>query len=371
MKKFFKNLAFGVGWSLVLLQGCTKDETEILEIEQTSETETQAEFETPQEIQDIDGQVLSYILEIGYIQEQIEEKSDSYIVDGDIVFPKDMVLPRNKKTGGLTDHLYTGNLVTINPGDITVFANANMNSQSNEINAAIALWNNANSRVKFRRVYSGTRRITITNVNLGNGNCGNAYGPSGGNPGTNVNINIAWVTAPAQNHDFNQRMINIAHELGHTIGFQHTIGANNGPAIPVPGFPNPDLHSIMRGGICGNLSTVLSANDIGALRALYPIPSPPPLSMTPASLNLTQANNSNTSVSITGTGPVTLTLTGDSGILLQNGSTTGTTLSFTAPKTIIVYMPNPQSNTNRLTRINLKNSSGSIVAMTTVYHSGI
>lgn len=264
MKKFFKNLAFGVGWSLLLLHGCTKDSTDEIMIEEIA-----APIVTKDTVQDIDGRVLAYIKNLGYSQEQILEDIDSYAVDGDIIFPKDMIVP-DKKSGGLTDHLWTGIRVT-NPTDIRVFADANMNPQNNEINAAIALWNNADSRVRFRRVFNlNDRDIRITNLELGDNRCGNAVTPNDGIPGNQININIRWVTAAG--HNFAQRMVNIAHELGHSIGFQHTTGDNNGPAIPVLGFPEADLQSIMRGGRCGILNTVLSANDIGAVRSLYPLP---------------------------------------------------------------------------------------------------
>ncbi|MEH6682367.1 MAG: M57 family metalloprotease [Sediminicola sp.] len=255
---------------LILVFSCTKDETEKLI---TPESSTESLQEAPETIEDLNKKVFDYIISLGVKEEDIVELPEAYVAEGDIFFRKDMVVPPNRKLGeGLDDHLYTGNLVTYSRRrDIRVFVNSNMNTQSAEVNAAITLWNNADSHIRFRRVTSSPYDILIEAYNLGTGICGAAYTPSSGNPGNPVRINIPEV----DEDNFAQRTVNIAHELGHTIGFMHTNGlSNNGPTIDVPGWAGADAGSIMNGSQCHDLSTILSARDIGALRSLYPNPHP-------------------------------------------------------------------------------------------------
>lgn len=255
---------------LIFVFSCTKDETEKLIAPESSPETVQ---EVPDTVEDLNKKVFDYIISLGVKEDDIVELPEAYVAEGDIIFPKDMVVPPNRKLGeGLADHLYTGNLVTYSRRpDIRVWVNSNMNTQSAEINAAITLWNTADSHIRFRRVTSAPYDVLIEASNLGSGVCGAAYTPSNGNPGSTVRIHIPEVAGD----NFAQRTVNIAHELGHTIGFMHTNGlSNNGPAINVPGWAGADAASIMNGSQCHNLSTVLSTRDIGALNALYPNPHP-------------------------------------------------------------------------------------------------
>jgi hypothetical protein len=107
--------------------------------------------------------------------------------------------------------------------------------------------------------------IVIRSADLDPLTCGQAPLPSGGAPGPWVEIDQAEVAG----NSFQQRRRTIIHELGHTIGFDHT---NGSLGSPVPGVPNTDAASLMNGGQCGTGATVLSANDRAATVALYPVP---------------------------------------------------------------------------------------------------
>ncbi len=405
MKKFFKNLAFGVGWSLVLLQGCSKDEMATDEYAQ-EEMAKDLILEPMEALEET--MVLKDIREWGYMDNNILDYGDFYVVEGDMIFHKDedysldaidLNAGKQNSSEGKGEEIelnidgqwFTGNKVGNYLNRVVrIHRNPALeNGWETAITNAVNAWNGACgirlSAVTTLPANTDNLNVTVNHANLPlvggvRTTVARADFPNNtGRPGTIMEIDPFFNT-----YSVAQKTTVMIHEIGHLIGFRHTdsrLGRRNEPTtgnnnygtqygyVHVAGTPTgADANSIMNHNIGGTTIGFSTHDRTGAL-SLYPRPIV--LSMTPASLNLTQANNSNTSVSITGTGLVTLTLTGDSGILLQNGSTTGTTLSFTAPRTIIVYMPNPQSNTNRLTRINLNNSSGSTVAMTTVYHSGI
>jgi hypothetical protein len=157
-----------------------------------------------------------------------------------------------------------------------------MNAYVNEINGAIATWNNvANCRVKFTVTTATNQNILITNNDLGAGICGAAYFPLNGQPGALVRININQIAG----NSFLQRQRTITHEMGHCIGFRHTnwrsIGegisgrsTDNGAyfdAMHILGTPTGnDVNSLMNGGECGIGATALSNFDILTVQFLYP-----------------------------------------------------------------------------------------------------
>jgi hypothetical protein len=152
-----------------------------------------------------------------------------------------------------------------------VSVDANLAAQANEVNDAVALWNNAGAYVGFVVVPNGGA-ITITNAAIGMNACAHANGfPVNGIPTNQVQVDAVYEASPGVNLNYGQRMVAIAHELGHCIGFRHTNGdACCGFGTPVPGWGGTDASSIMNGNYCGISPTVLSAKDIGAVKALYP-----------------------------------------------------------------------------------------------------
>lgn len=115
--------------------------------------------------------------------------------------------------------------------------------------------------------------------------------PSGGNPGGTVTVNSAACRGFAQNDQ--QRLHNMVHEIGHTLGFRHTnwnsvdcvnawgqfvsCNGNTGPngAHHIWGTPTSgnDPGSVMNGATALNAWAGFSANDLLATRRLYPLPS--------------------------------------------------------------------------------------------------
>ncbi|MGV3767177.1 MAG: matrixin family metalloprotease [Chitinophagaceae bacterium] len=96
--------------------------------------------------------------------------------------------------------------------------------------------------------------------------------PQNGNPGTIIYINTDFYsTWPGSsvpvNSQGSNRLYNMVHEIGHTLGLEHT---NQSGAVQVPGTPSSDAGSVMNGGTALNTWNGLSANDQVAVRFLFP-----------------------------------------------------------------------------------------------------
>lgn len=268
MKKivFFSRYLFILSVVSFLLYSCKKTEV------------------TPQKTDvDQDNSVLSYIKKLGYSDSEIKDIGDEYLVDGDILFSKKGNPDFSIFGGPKTEQYGTANYVgyDVQP-NVFIYVDASMNGYLNEINGAIAMWNNViNCRLKFGITsLSGIAHIRITNANLGTGYCGAAYFPMNGRPGGLVRININQIAG----NSFEQRQRTIAHELGHCIGFRHTnwqpgepqsgVSSDNGAyfdAMHILGTPTGgDPSSLMNAGQCGSGATTLSNFDILTAQFLYP-----------------------------------------------------------------------------------------------------
>lgn len=246
MKNLFKNIAL-VALFPALLLSCSKKN------------------ETPSNQNEQQDKVLAYIRDLGFKDSQIVENGDKYIVDGDMVFDKNMQVPEDNGKSK-TEQYYNGNLVT-NSANIRVKVDASITSMAAEIDAAINQWNTVpNSKIKFIIVTGTVYDILIKVDNtIGSGVCGQAYlSTSNGKAGSTVWINQNLI----KGNSFAQRQRTIAHEFGHTISFKHT---NQSTSINVPGVGGTDALSLMNGGQCGSGATILSAKDKQATAVLYPL----------------------------------------------------------------------------------------------------
>ncbi|RLJ71899.1 M57 family metalloprotease [Pedobacter alluvionis] len=252
MKKNLKRIAI-VAMVAVVIAACKKNQETL-----TSE---------PQETVKNTDKVLQHIKNLGFPESSIVDNGNEYVVEEDIIFPKNMEIPAN--TGLKTEQYYTGSIVNATKKlNIRIFVDASMTSMSSEINSAIAQWNAVpNSTLRFSVVRTAPYDILIKNENLGNGVCGQGQFPSGGSAGALVKINKNYIAG----NSFAQRARTICHEFGHCISFRHTNWAAQGEstATNVPGVTGTDALSLMNGGQCGSGATVLSQKDKNATAVLY------------------------------------------------------------------------------------------------------
>ncbi|MET4139702.1 M57 family metalloprotease [Pedobacter sp. UYP1] len=251
MNKNLKNFTF-IALAAIVIASCSK----------TKETPAAPDPQTEKS-----EKVLSYIQSLGFPSSAIVENGDHYVVEEDIIFPKNMVIPAGQPK---TEQYYTGSLVNAtNKRNIRVKVDASMTSMNAEVTSAVNQWNGiAGSTVKFSIVTSGTYDILIKDENLGNGVCGQGTFPSGGAAGNLIKINKAYIAA----NSFAQRQRTITHEFGHNISLRHTnwSAIGEGSATAVPGVGGTDASSLMNGGQCNSGATVLSTKDKQATVALYP-----------------------------------------------------------------------------------------------------
>jgi hypothetical protein len=220
----------------------------------------------PQTEYDNAKKVRAYINDLGFPADQVVENETEFIVEGDIVFPKNMEVPEGKPK---TEQYYTGSLVSAaNVTNIRLRIDASMTSMTSEINSAIAQWNAvANCNINWVISTSGTYDVLIINSNLGSGVCGSGTFPSGGRAGGTIRINKNYIAG----NSFAQRARTICHEMGHNVSFRHTNWSSIGEssATAVPGVGGTDAASLMNGGQCGSGATTLSTKDQQAAAALY------------------------------------------------------------------------------------------------------
>lgn len=220
----------------------------------------------PQTEYDNAKKVRAYINDLGFPADQVVENDIEFIVEGDIIFPKNMQVPEGKPK---TEQYYTGSLVSAaNVTNIRLRIDASMTSMTSEINSAIAQWNAvANCNINWVINTSGTYDVLIINSNLGSGVCGSGTFPSGGRAGGTIRINKNYIAG----NSFAQRARTICHEMGHNVSFRHTNWSSIGEssATAVPGVGGTDAASLMNGGQCGSGATVLSTKDQQAAAALY------------------------------------------------------------------------------------------------------
>jgi Dual-action HEIGH metallo-peptidase len=253
MKKNLKKIAI-VAMVAVVIAACKKKQ-------ETLTTE-------PQESVKNADKVLQHIKNLGFPASSIVDNGNEYIVEEDIVFPKNMEITASS-AGPKTEQYYTGSIVNSTKKlNIRVFVDASMTSMSSEINSALAQWNGVSgSTLRFNIVTAAPYDILIKDENLGNGICGQGQFPSGGSAGALIKINKSYIAG----NSFAQRARTICHEFGHCISFRHTNWAAQGEstATNVPGVTGTDSQSLMNGGQCGSGATVLSQKDKDATAVLY------------------------------------------------------------------------------------------------------
>ncbi|WP_299891050.1 M57 family metalloprotease [uncultured Lacinutrix sp.] len=235
--------------------------------------------------------VVEKLVEMGFSLKNIVEKDKFYLVEGDLMFSKN-IKNYNQSPNIAERHYHSYNLVSqANVSNINVFLGFSMpsndpNSWDTEVEQAINDWNNIsnNSCVNFNLVtdpsIANIRILSDQHIDAETLDDNQQLALAGvpfpnGSPYNIISVNLNF---NGQNNnyvitDIRKRNV-IAHELGHCIGFRHTdvFDPNDGDGyILIPGtnfFEDPA--SIMRKEIISNISTVpFSNNDIIATEYLY------------------------------------------------------------------------------------------------------
>lgn len=213
----------------------------------------------------------------------VQDFGSYVLVEGDIRFTKDE-LRANQRRAAANPHgprfqYRTTNLVGSPKIQQIVVSLAGISGTVWETPArdALAQWNAINgSYVKM--VEGSPADISVSTTCIASNIAASASFPSGGNPGSTVLVNTCF----GYSIGYSERLRNVVHELGHTIGFRHTNYTQQGEtagsdgAVQITGTPTSggDNSSVMNGGTALNSWIGFSTNDQKAVRTLYPLPAP-------------------------------------------------------------------------------------------------
>jgi len=237
---------------------------------------------------DPDDPAVAYILEAGFALEDIQIWEDYFVVEGDILIPRELPVAADE-TGPQTEQARSEHLVSSRYRNIDVFYDSLSFTTEHRgavrvaVDEAINDFNGAGTSLRLRRVLqrplcNGGTFCGITIFRApGVGSCGAAEFPNSlGHPGDRILLDEEALLPYDPNEGFNWREL-ITHELGHTVGLRHTNWravreASNSNGVPtyIPGTPTVDPSSIMNSYVgCQSGGRGLSVADKDALRALY------------------------------------------------------------------------------------------------------
>lgn len=227
---------------------------------------------------------------------KIEKIGDIYLIDDDIIVSNESIIESSKsqmpKGVISTENLhayaslvsgapYNYRTITIGFDSTIPTTNTYLNWRSATQEAIDEFNKIRNLRLKFQIINSGTPDITITSNPHPSASWSQipntiaaAHFPAAGNPGIRIHINPNYSFQSSVTESI--KKYNMAHEIGHTIGFRHTNYINlqetttNPSATNINGTGNSDPNSVMNGGTAGNSWIAFSYLDLLALRTIYP-----------------------------------------------------------------------------------------------------
>ena len=226
---------------------------------------------------------------LGFRADMIVDHGDFVLVEGDIYLSQAQLraVPLVDGDDPLRPRFQyrTTNLVTsANVRDIVVDLSglASQPGWQTAAREALAHWSGTGSNVQM--VEGSPADITVATTCTAYNVAAYASFPAGGNTGPTVYVNtcFGYSTSHAQ------KVHNMVHEFGHTIGFRHSNYTQMGESAGVEGavhiWNTPTSGnasgSVMNGGTALNSWAGFAASDLTAVRNLYPIPGPSGLTVT-------------------------------------------------------------------------------------------
>lgn len=250
-----------------------------------------------------DAEILDRLTNAGIRPEDLEFKTEFVIYQGDAAWNKAALLDvlrkgdlKKPEGNNFSTSPFGGNAATAQDRQRGIFESDLLDavaadqvksinyfvrpSVANDCGAAwvTAITNGANKwgaasycRVKFYKVTSQAAAdivfgsdsdtgMPIDFQNLGSGTVAQANLSFAGQPGPWVSINDAYANSPSS-----EKLNTIMHELGHTLGYEHT---DESDGIHIHGTPNSDAASVMLANVTS--TTTFSAGDLRASRIYYP-----------------------------------------------------------------------------------------------------
>jgi len=220
---------------------------------------------------------------LGFRGDMVQDFGDYVLVEGDIHITKDELRraqPRSADPLGPRFQYRTTNLVSqANVHDILVDVSglASQPGWQTAAREALTHWSGISSS-NVLMVEGGPADITVATTCTSSNVAAFASFPSGGNVGSTIYVNtcFGYSTSHAQ------KVHNMVHELGHTLGFRHSnytqLGESAGYEGAVHIWTTPTsgnaTGSVMNGGTALNSWAGFAASDLTAVRAIYPLPDP-------------------------------------------------------------------------------------------------
>lgn len=230
---------------------------------------------------DPDDALLAQVAALGFRTDMVEVFEDYVLVEGDIYITKaelrSVRLPGGDPLGPRFQY-YTNSLVgrpKINEIRVDLSGLASQPAWQTAAREALSHWSGITD--SYVRMVEGTPAdITMGTACTSSNVAAYASFPSGGNPGSTVHVNVCFGYSTTHA----QKVHNMVHEFGHTIGFRHsnftqmgetagTVGANHVWGTPTSGNATG---SVMNGGTALNSWAGFAASDLTSVRTLYALP---------------------------------------------------------------------------------------------------